>query len=247
MNKIFNYLKKQAPTILTAVSICGVVGTAIASAQAATKAEKLIRKRTDQDEGVSPALTTKEKVQVTWPAYISPAIIGLSTIGCIVSANILNRHQQAAIAGAYIFLDQTYRKYREKIIELYGTDSDKKARNEVVKDAYEPVTPSADTGTLIFYEEHYGQFFERKMAEVIDAQYQLNRKYATEGEASVNDFLKFLGLDPVKGGDVIGWEIDDDFYNSPWIDFEHEIIMMDDGMECRSINFVKSPVSLLPF
>lgn len=249
MHKFGKCIKNQAPTILTVIGIFGVVGTAVTTAQATIKAEELIRERTDANSGVFPTLTTEEKIRASWPAYIPPVIVGLSTIACFVSANVLNRRQQAALAGAYIFLDQTYRNYKNKVVELYGKEADRTVRESTTKDAYEPMEKPADNETLIFYEEHQGEFFQRTMLEVMDAEYRLNRKFALEGEASINDFFEFLSLNLVEGGDLLGWsqEASFDFYNYAWIDFEHELVTMDDGMECYIINMPKAPTSLLPF
>lgn len=247
MNNVFRYLKKQLPNILTAMSMCGVVATAYLASKATKDAEERIFESTnDMDKFSNLDLVTK--VRITYPAYIPTAITALSTIGCILGANILDRRHQADITSAYIMLDQAFRKYRNKVIELEGADIDRNIRSNIVKDRYRDEKCShSDDGMLIFYEEHYGKFFERHMSEVIDAQYQLNRKFAIDGEASVNDFLQYLGLEGVPGGNTIGWTIEDDYFTYPWLDFDHELVILEDGMECHSIVCQKHAVSLLPF
>ena len=65
-----------------------------------------------------------------------------------------------------------------------------------------------------------------------------------DGEASLNDFFELLGLNEMKIGDALGWsqECICDFYNPAWIDFEHELVTMEDGMECYIINILVSPM-----
>ena len=60
------------------------------------------------------------------------------------------------------------------------------------------------------------------------AQYHLNRNFTLNGNASLNEFYKLLGIAPVKGGDEIGWWVD--YENETyWIDFNNYSSEMDDG------------------
>lgn len=248
LNKAGRYLKKESPLILTCASVAGVIATAVMAARATPKAANLCYEVWDaSEEDYEP--TTLDYVKVAWKEYIPTAIVGSVTITCIISANVLNQRQQAALTSAYILLERSYKSYREKMTELYGEESDRKVRAAIAKDHYEPIEPSSDDDLLLFYEENYGKYFHRKMTEVMDAEYHLNRKFALEGEASINDFLDLLGLEKIDGGDLFGWsqEVSFDFYNYAWIDFEHELITMDDGMECYIISLPKSPTSLIPF
>lgn len=251
LNKTKACLVKQSPTILAVIGSVGVVATAVTAVRATPKALALIEKtrceKVDDENPIenTPILTPIEVVRTTWQCYIPSVLIGSATIACIFGSNVLNKRQQAALTSAYIFLEQSYKNYRNKAIEMLGTDTDKEIQKEIVKDKAkeEDVSAPKSDDVLLFYEEHYGKFFERTMLEVQDAEYQLNRKLAIEGEASLNDFFEFLGLDACEIGDALGWsyEIICDF-NHAWIDFEHQLVETDDGMECRIINMVDQPV-----
>lgn len=254
LNKTKACLVKQAPTILAVIGAVGVVATAVTAVQATPKAIELLEDTRRQKwlEDNCPTQNAKEYeltpvdvVQATWQCYIPSVLIGSATIACIFGSNVLNKRQQAALTSAYIFLEQSYKNYRNKVIEMFGTDTDKEIQKEIVKDKAkeEDISAPRSDETLLFYEEHYGKFFERTMLEVQDAEYQLNRKLALEGEASLNDFFEFLGLNSCEIGDILGWSYETicDFSQS-WIDFEHEIIETDDGMECRMITMVNQPV-----
>lgn len=260
MKGIVPILKKHAPTILSFVAAAGVVGTAVLAVKATPKAVSLLRCKEVEvnEQNARPEddreLTAVEVVQTVWKEYIPAAAAGVATIVAIFGANVLNKRQIASVTGAYILLDQTYKKYKDKVVELYGKETDQKVRAEVAKDIYEEKKPEApeksdkkgtdDDETLLFYEEHYGQYFHRKLIEVMDAEYRINKKLAQDGEASLNDFYEYLGLDPIEVGDAMGWsqEAICDFYNPSWIDFDHELVTMEDGMECYVINILVKPL-----
>lgn len=257
-NHLFNKTKaclaKQSPTILAVIGAVGVVATAVTAVRATPRAIDLLDEARHQKwmDADCPTqyekdyeLTPVEMIQATWQCYVPSVLIGSATIVCIFGSNALNKRQQAALTSAYIFLEQSYKNYRSKVIELLGTETDKEIQSEIVKDKAKEEdisTPRSDE-VLLFYEDHYGKFFERTMLEVQDAEYQLNRKLALEGEASLNDFFEFLGLNSCEIGDILGWSYETicDFSQS-WIDFEHQLVETDDGMECRIITMVNQPV-----
>lgn len=252
MKAIKHFLKHNSATIMTCFGAVGVVATAVTAVRATPKAMELIEaeecaKWENLDE---EPLTTAEIIQVAWKPYIPSVAIGAATIACIFGANILNQRQQAALTSAYILLEQSYKEYKEKVKEELGADTDSKIRASIVKDKLsDSELPLLGGENLMFYEEHHGQIFERTMLEVRDAEYHLNRKLAMNGEVSLNEFLELLDLPGVEGGDAIGWSQEDgfDFYNYTWIEFDHELVTLDDGMECYILNTAIAPSILVPF
>ena len=83
------------------------------------------------------------------------------------------------------------------------------------------------------------------MEEIIDAEYQLNRKMALNDSVTVNDFYELLGIDPVDFGDALGWSFgaSESYYGYQWIDFTHELSVMDDGLECYILHMVYPPTA----
>lgn len=252
-------MKIRKSTVLTCIGAVGVIATAATAVYATPKALKLIeeakRIKLDQsyengkehyDIPVLEDLEPLEIVQAAWKCYIPAVAIGFGTLFCIFGANHLSRKQQAALTSAYIFLERSYKQYKDKVKELFGEDADQKVKEAIFKDRYKnsDLPKPSEDDKLIFYEEHYGKVFERTMLEVRDAEYQLNRKLASDGEASINDFLEFLGLPDIEIGDRLGWSVQEicDFNVPSWIDFEHQLMKLDDGMECYSINMLVTPV-----
>lgn len=242
IKKLPKHLKASSPMIMSCIGIVGVVATAATAVQATPKALRLIE---DATEEKGESLTKLETIRVAGPCYIPSILIGFGTIASIAGANILNSRKQAALTSSYIFLDRSFKEYRKKVDELFGENADKLVESAIVHDRYKEsdITPKGET--LIFYEEHYGKFFERTMLEVQDAEYLLNRKLAMDGEASLNDLFDFLGLPEMEIGDSLGWsqQLICDFTRPSWIDFEHELTTMDDGMECYIIHISIPPTS----
>lgn len=231
--------KRNSPTIVSCIGAVGVVATTIAAVKATPKALSLIENEKayinkQLEEGGWQTrvdkLTTAETIKAAWKCYIPTAIIGLSTITCIFGANTLNKRQQAAITSAYMLLDNTYKQYKEKVSKLLGDNADTMVKKSIIEDQYSENT--------LFYEYHYGEFFERRKADVLNAEYQLNLKFASQGHACLNDFFELLGLPITQEGEVIGWSSQEGYSA---IDFEHQLLELDDGMECTIINLPISP------
>lgn len=217
----------------------GVVATAIFSGKAAIKAEAIIN---EAEIAKDDDLTGLEKVIVAGPNYISTIVTGGLTISSFWAAHILGLKRQAALASAYILMSGLLTDYQKRLPDRKAIDRD--ILLEKSKSLELPASSDADL--RIFYEEHVGRFFRRTMLEVQDAEYQVNRKFAREGEVTLNDFLAYLSLPPVEHGDVIGWsqEIICDYTTVPWIDFEHELVVLEDGSECYHIHVSETPEPL---
>lgn len=235
-------LKRSSPLILTILGAAGVVGTAVLAVRATPKAMKQCEwLRIERTNNYEKEPTKMEYVQFVWKCYIPAASVGLATILCIFGANGLNRHQQASIASAYALLDQAYKEYRKKAKELYGEQADISIRQKMMDDPKDLEEPS--DGRILFYDEASGRYFERTMLEVLDAEYQLNRAFITEGQVKLNDFYDLLALPKTKLGATVGWSIDSAvaFFGYQWIDFEHDLVKMEDGLECYILHMEFAP------
>lgn len=228
-------IRKVAPYILAGISTIGVVATAVLAYKTAPKVEKVLKDTQNEDALV--------KVKKLAPVVAPVATAGCLTIGCILGSSVLSYKSQAAIASAYVFLDRNKGKFESKFKELFP-DEYQKVNEEVVKSSVSKEQAinlknlSTKDENVCFYEEHHEELFEKSMIEVIDAEYQLNRKLALEGEANLNDFFMLLGLAPTKEGAEIGWNATD----HTWIDFEHDILKIDDDLECYEIKYLTKPV-----
>lgn len=238
LSKLF--LKRNAPTILTIIGAGGVIATSVMAVKATPKALKLLEHAKDEK---GEELTTWETVKTAAPMYIPAAVTGASTIACIFGANVLNKRNQASLVSAYALLDSTYKKYRAKVTELYGEEGDKKIIEEVAKDDLDKEDLSHDDQRQLFYDITSMRYFESTIEDVQQAEFDLNARLLANGYAALNHFYGLLDIPTVDYGDRIGWTT----YTRGWqdgcsrIDFDHQKVILDDGLECYLIYILTDP------
>lgn len=230
------YLRKASPTILSGLGAAGVIVTSVLAVRATPKALRKIRADSKANHKGDPEAYSKlEAVKSAWVCYIPAAISGTATIFCIFGANVLSKHQQAALTSAYALLNDSYNNYKDKLRELYG---------EEAKDMYITSTGLVRNSSLdfdehdpnnerLFYDAYSNRYFESSINRVIQAEYHLNRDFVISGYLPANHFYQLLGLEPLEGGDTVGWSIDTGIY---WIDFNHSKVTLDDGLEVLVID-----------
>ena len=235
------FVKRNASTILTCVGGVGVVATSIMAVKATPKALRLIEVATEEK---GEELTKLEVVKVAGSIYIPSVVTGIATLACIFGANVLNKRQQAALMSAYALLDNSYREYKNKVVELYGEAADIRIREELAKDKYEEADISEDDGKQLFYDEFSERYFHAKMEDVIRAEYAINRKISVWGGAALNEFYEELDIPEVDYGNFLGWSSGGlmEMTWSDWLDFTHEKVVMDDGLECHIISISVEPM-----
>ena len=244
------FIKKNAGTILSVMGSIGVVATAITAARAAPKAIKLLD---DAREEKGSKLSKIEIAQIGLKTYLPVGLVSAATITCIMSANVLSRNKQANITSAYALLDQSYKDYRRKVIEMYGEETDHKIIEAIAVDRAKEVRISASymcnnvdlslddsSGKpVLWYEEYSKRFFEATLEQILSAEYHLNRNYILRGCATINEMYDFFGLDSVEWGDDLGWEPMNE--GEFWIEFNHFKAKLDDGTEFYILDLPFAP------
>lgn len=231
--------KRSASTILTIIGGVGVVVTTIMAVKATPKALKKIE---EAEEIKGEELTTMEIVKTAGPVYIPSILIGASTIACVFGANVLNKRQQAALMSAYALVDNAYKDYKRKNIELYGEESHHNILDALAVEKAKEVGITADSvftscslidhescgEPVLFYDEWSKRYFTSTIERVMDAVYHYNRNFTLRGYAMLNELYEFLGLEETEYGDTVGWTVEDELY---WIDFDFRRTELEDGLE----------------
>ena len=114
------FAKRNASTVLTCLGGVGVVATTVLAVKATPKALQLIE---EEKQKKGEELPKWEVVKTTGPKYIPTVLMGVSTLAFIFGSNILSKRKQASLISAYALLDESYKKYRRKVIELYGEET----------------------------------------------------------------------------------------------------------------------------
>lgn len=244
MNKLVRhtklFLSRNGSTILTCMGGVGLVATAVLTAKATPKAMARVE---DAREEKGEELTKAETAIAAAPAYIPPIITGAATLVCMFGANMLSKRQQASLVSAYALLDSSYKEYRNKVNDLYGEAADDNVKAEIAKDKYEESDIETNPELKLFYDEFSGRYFNSTIEKVQQAEYEINRDLNMRDYATVNEFYEYLDIEPIDGGDEIGWSTGMNFdrYWQSWIDFGHHKVMLDDNLECILITMFGEP------
>lgn len=249
-----SFARQKSPIALAIMASAGVVVTAVMAVKATPKAVELIKADSRKNHDGDPhAYTKEEAVKSAWKCYIPTVAFGTATIACIVGANMLNTRQQIALGSAYSLLERSYKEYQGKLKELYGEEAHEKIINAVKAKDVDIYADSLgtqndlDPGESVepdilrtFYDSFSDRYFESTLAKVIEAEYHINRNYVLGADVSLNDFYDFLGLDHTNNGDELGWYGLDGI---GWLDFNHRMTVLDDGLEVCVIDMTFEPSS----
>lgn len=235
--------QKRSSTVLTFIGAAGVIATAILSAKATPKAVEILRENSGwTHEGIVEEPTSIDKIKLCWKCYIPAAAVGLSTIICIFGANGINKKRQAALISAYGLLRSSFNEYKDKVAELMGEEGVSEIRKAVSKDHFKEQNIPEEGGKLLFYDYFSGQYFTSTMAELIDAEYQMNRKFAVRGYVTIGEWYELLNLPNDMFNDVLGWSLDnEDDSEFRWIDYEHELAKTEDGRDYYIVHMIYPP------
>lgn len=243
-------VKRYMSTILTCAGAVGLVVTTVVAIKATPKAyEKIEQAKKEKGDD----LTKLEVVKAAAPVYVPTILIGAGTLACMFGANVLNKRQQAALISAYTLIDNSYKEYKKKLVELYGEEVHQNVVDAIAAEKAEEMRITSDclcaicdmstedySDPILFYDEYSHRYFEAPIEQVLMAEYHLNRNFVLRGYTTLNEFYEFLGIEQTKEGEVLGWAVEDEFY---WIDFNHRKTILDDGLECYIIETPYGPSS----
>lgn len=242
LSKSQMFLKRNSATILTCVGAAGVIATTVTAVKATPKAIGLLEKAKEEK---GEELTKLEVIKIAGPTYVPAAVLGVSTLACIFGANLLSKQGQASIMSAYALVDGAYKDHRKKVAELFGTEAGDQVKAEIAKDKYDDkCVEQLEEGKRLYYDYYSEQYFEATPYQVQKAEYEMNRMLMMDDAVYLNEWYFQLGLDKLEHGDDFGWNTSAnmDAYWQTWIDFHHQKVTMDDGLECIIISFVQDPM-----
>lgn len=234
------YLNEHSTTILSSIAVVGLFGTTVTAVKATPKAVDILKTK---EEEKGEELDVSEKIKAVGKLYIPSIVLGIGTVGCIFGANVLNKKKQASLTSAYMMLENSYKEYRNKVNELYGNEADSKVKEAIVKDKYTDEGLTLEGDKRLFYEPLSDRYFETTIEKIQYAEYHFNRNFILRDYAKLNEFYRFLGLEETELGEVLGWStyMGHVKYGYSWVDFKHPKTILEDGLECYSIEYPFEP------
>ena len=152
--------------------------------------------------------------------------------------------ERLKVAVPYILLENSFKQYKDKVLELYGSDATQQVEVELTNDKFEEKNPQLkNSENELFYDEYRGEFFESTLDNVREAMYHVNRNFILKGDATLNEVYDFLNLPHTEQGDVLGWSADYGwcYYGYSWIDYYCDRRESRDGTEYYAIVFPFPP------
>lgn len=233
-------IKKHSPEILTGIGIAGMLTTTVMAVRATPKALILIEER--KEEIGAEKLEAMDMVKTTWACYIPAAITGTLSVACLIGASSVNARRNAALATAYTLSESALKDYQGKVIEMFGEKKNEAVKDAVAKDKVEknPIVTReviiTEKGNTLCYDAISGRYFKSDIEKIKKAECELNRQMLDDMYVSLNDFYYEIGLDSVKLGDELGWNVD-----SGYIDLSFSSQLASDGTPCLVIDYSVAP------
>ena len=236
-------LKKASPEILLGAGIVGFVGTNILTARSSTKFEAELLHLEDEIEWIKAEFDVEKdskfdhnkNMTKTYAMfslrviklYAPSLILGSLSIAALLGSNKILRDRNVAIMAAYQTMSVAYSKYRERVREEFGEDTDfrlanflkKETTKEVEKEdgsikeekvvEYKPIIKGASPYAR-FFDEFSTQWQKQDMYNQTFLAHQesyFNDRLIAHGHVFLNEVYDALGLPRSKAGQVVGWKL----------------------------------------
>jgi len=237
--------KKFAPEILVGAGIVGVIASTVMCCKATTKASLILDETKEELSKIHTvhATVTAEKYSekdyqkdlitiytqtgVKFVKTYGPAItLGLVSIGCILGGYNVLRKRNLALMAAYKAVEESFAKYRKRVIDDVGEDKDRYYKTGIKQEKI-TVTETDEDGNTKTTEKKvnvvdkygissYARYFNDKClqySKIPDYNLtflKMQENYANDllqsrGHVFLNEIYEQLGIKHSTEGSVVGW------------------------------------------
>lgn len=244
-------VKKHSPEILAGVGVVGVVASTVLACKATMKVNDILTDAKEQIDKVNsvknnPAYAdryseedAKKDLSVVYvqkgveivKVYLPAFALGTVSIGCLLSSNNILRKRNAALGAAYATLDKSYKAYRNRVVERFGSEVEKEIRYNIRAEEIEHTTIDEEGNEVVVKEEvktmdpnlysDYAKFFdesnvnwnrnpEYNLMFLKSQQQYANDLLKSRGRLFLNEVYDMIGIDRTKAGQVVGWVYDEE-------------------------------------
>lgn len=254
ISSIWTKTKKASPDILVGLGIAGMVVSTVLAVKQTPKAYDILRNKLYEEhdvEGYSDHMvemhakemyTTKEIIASCWRVY-SPVIISTTlSAACFIFADVLHNRRNSALVAAYELADRTFQRYTAKVIDNIGVDKEREIRQQITKDEVErhPINEQTisrmASGDTYCFDTLTGRYFYSDPDVIRRIENKLNLALREELTYTLNELYSDYGLDSVKLGDMLGWDIEDGYLT---IIFDTQLTQ--DDKPCLALSYSRLP------
>ena len=241
--------EKHSPTILFGVGVVSMVGSTVLACRATLKLDDVLRA---VEEDKAKAVRVKNQVAagevpegVTYSEsefkrdnaiiltrgvgsvvklYAPSIILGGVGVACLTKSHTLLRERNAALTAAYIAIDTAFKRYRERVIDRYGEETDRELRydseevtviDEDTGKALDTVrvAPGEPSGYARWFDEENSNWHAHPMDEynwlwLRSQQNWANDMLRARGHLFLNEVYSMIGLSHTSAGSIVGWLYD---------------------------------------
>lgn len=264
-------IKKHSPEILIVAGIAGTVVSAVLACKATTKVGEILEETKEtlntihegmesgeikgheytKDDGKKDMVIVYSKTALNLAKLYGPSLIlGALSITSILASNNILRKRNVAIGAAYAAIDQSFKDYRNRVIDRFGEQVDNELKYGIKAKKLDSIEIDTETGkekkvkkTVMVTDPNlksdYAIYFDSKSRNYENnpdynrmflraQQNYANDKLQTRGHLFLNEVLDDLDLPRTKAGQIVGWTKDgpDGYVNFHIMDVERE---MEDG------------------
>lgn len=241
-------LQKSSPTVLFGVGVVGVVSGTVLACRATLKMDSVLDEavaKKDQIQNLQhPNYSEKDRQHdltllrfqtgVSIGRLYFPAVIASGVgIAALTQSHRILTQRNAALTAAYSVLDESFRRYRSKVIEKYGEDQDRDFRFdseqvEVVdpknaKKMKEVTRIAGDaSGYARFFDEYSPSWSNDPEVNLFFLKCQqnyCNDLLKARGHVFLNEVYDRLGMDRSEAGSVVGWILSNDGSTDNYVSF----------------------------
>ena len=248
-------IKAASPDILIGVGVAGIIGGTVYACIQTTKLKDVIEEdkatrnnlKTSYDEimtsDVDPEEAQKAYRKDLTHSYISttgkviklyagPVIVGTVSLSCVLYSHTILRKRMIGLAAAYTTVSESYKQYRQRVVDRYGKDVDrelvlgstkmklkdvdpdavtednKKSKVDVLDEKNPQITSDICSDYIKFFDSssrRYEPNPEYNLTYLKAAQGKFNDILHSQGYVFLNDILSFLDIPITADGQVVGW------------------------------------------
>lgn len=220
--KLGTFINDNTTTVMTGIGIGGFLAASYFVGKGVLNADRRLREAKEKDPEVE--ISTGEIVKVYTISLLPAIILIVGSTAIIITANALEVKDKTALGALVVAGEQKFKDYKNKMKEELGEKKEKEFSSEIQAKQVREVDSrtinvvSTGKGDTLFYDEQTGTYFESSIPAVRSAVNLLNSELLERAQrmncgldvdtnvyVTLNDFRGFLGLEPIKFGDYIGY------------------------------------------
>lgn len=235
---------KHSPEILLVVGVVGVVASTVLACRATLKAKDILEESDEDIKSIHEVRETSPEKKYSKEDYqkdlviaytqrtvnlvklYAPAVgVGVIAVGCLVGSHNILSSRNMALMAAYKVIDESYKSYRQHVIEEYGEEKDFMFRNNM-KNETRTVLSTDENGKIVKTKKtvkvpagvpsDYARYFNESNIEwrnnpqynltfLTARQNQANERLNSVGFIFLNEVYDMLHIPRTPEGQIVGW------------------------------------------